>query len=68
MPVAGPLRAADPEWKIGLRPLKITPEQPLYLAGYAAARSRSTRSPPICMPKLALEDREGHVAVLSQPI
>src|SRR3989442_322341 len=29
------LRAADPEWKVGLSTIKITPEKPVFLAGYA---------------------------------
>src|SRR5688572_20831349 len=28
--------AAAPEWKVGLASVKITPEKPLMLAGYAA--------------------------------
>jgi hypothetical protein len=32
----GPIRAGEPEWKVGLAEAKITPKGPLFLAGYAS--------------------------------
>jgi hypothetical protein len=36
MLVPSVLPAADPEWKVGLGQVKITPEKPIFLAGYAS--------------------------------
>ena len=33
---AGPLLADDADWKVGLARVKITPEQPVFMAGYAS--------------------------------
>src|SRR5712691_6317213 len=60
-----PLPAAEPEWKIGLARVKITPEQPLYLAGYASrTRPFEKVTADLYAKALALEDREGHLGVL----
>jgi Neutral/alkaline non-lysosomal ceramidase, N-terminal len=64
-PAPGPLWAADPEWKVGLARVKITPEQPLYLAGYASrTRPFDKVVADLFAKALALEDRESHVAVI----
>ena len=34
--VAGPLAAQEADWKVGLARVKITPEQPVFMAGYAS--------------------------------
>jgi neutral ceramidase len=33
---AAPLRSEEPDWKVGMAQVKITPEQPVFLAGYAS--------------------------------
>ncbi len=65
MPAVGPLHAAEPEWKVGLARVKITPEQPVYLAGYASrTRPFEKVTADLYAKALALEDREGHVGVI----
>jgi neutral ceramidase len=58
-------RAADPEWKVGLAQVKITPERPVLMAGYAN-RTKPFEKVVIDLyaKALALEDRAGHRAVL----
>ena len=36
MSAAAPLAAAEAQWKVGLARVKITPEQPVWMAGYAS--------------------------------
>ena len=58
-------RAAEPEWKIGLARVKITPEQPIHLAGYASrTRPFDKVTADLYAKALALEDRQGHVGVI----
>ncbi len=65
MPAAEPLHAAEPEWKVGLARVKITPEQPVYMAGYASrTRPFDKVTADLYAKALALEDREGHVGVI----
>ena len=60
-----PAAAQEPEWKVGLARVKITPEQPVLLAGYANRNHPYEKVASDLFAKaLALEDREGHVAVL----
>jgi hypothetical protein len=62
---ATPTRAADPDWKVGLAEVKITPEQPVLMAGYASrTRPFDKVATDLYAKALALEDRDGHVAVL----
>ena len=62
---AAPAAAAEPDWKIGLAQVKITPERPVFLAGYASRNKPFTKVEADLYAKaLALEDREGHRAVL----
>ena len=61
----GPATAQEPEWKVGLARVKITPEQPVLLAGYANRNHPYEKIVSDLFAKaLALEDRDGHVAVL----
>jgi hypothetical protein len=57
--------AAEPEWKIGLGQVKITPERPVFLAGYASRNKPFEKIEADLYAKaLALEDRDGHRVVL----
>lgn len=58
-------RAAEPEWKIGLAEVKITPDRPVPLAGYASRNHPFEKVTTDLFAKaLALEDRDGHVGVI----
>src|SRR5437879_2538061 len=57
--------AAEGGWKAGLATIKITPEIPVPMAGYASRVKPYERvEQDIYAKALALEDREGHRAVL----
>jgi hypothetical protein len=57
--------AADPEWKVGLAQVKITPERPVFLAGYASRNKPFDKVESDLYAKaLALEDQQGHRVVL----
>lgn len=57
--------AAEPEWKVGLAQVKITPEQPIFLAGYSSrARPFDKVAADLFVKALVLEDRAGQRAVL----
>ena len=57
--------AAEPEWRVGLARVKITPEQPIFLAGYASRNKPFERvETDLFVKALALEDRDGKRAVL----
>ncbi|MEO8427247.1 MAG: neutral/alkaline non-lysosomal ceramidase N-terminal domain-containing protein [Verrucomicrobiota bacterium] len=57
--------AAETEWKAGFATLKITPEQPVPMAGYASRTKPFEKiEQDIYAKALALEDRQGHRAVL----
>jgi hypothetical protein len=57
--------AAEPEWKVGLAQMKITPERPVFLAGYASRNKPFTKIESDLYAKaLALEDRQGQRVVL----
>ncbi|HMF12393.1 MAG TPA: neutral/alkaline non-lysosomal ceramidase N-terminal domain-containing protein, partial [Gemmataceae bacterium] len=57
--------ADDPDWKVGQAHVKITPEHPLFMAGYASRnRPFEKVTTDLYAKALALEDRNGHVAVL----
>jgi hypothetical protein len=63
--LAAPARADDPDWKVGLAQVKITPEQPVFMAGYASRnRPFEKVTTDLYAKALALEDRNGQVAVL----
>ncbi|MDA2926001.1 neutral/alkaline non-lysosomal ceramidase N-terminal domain-containing protein [Acidobacteria bacterium AH-259-G07] len=56
---------AEPEWKAGLAQVKITPEMPVFMAGYASRDKPSEgKITDLYAKVLALEDSEGHRGVL----
>ncbi len=58
-------RAAEAEWKVGLAQVKITPERPVFLAGYASRNKPFTKVEADLFAKaLALEDTQGQRVVL----
>lgn len=58
-------RAAEAEWSAGLAAVKITPDKPVVLSGYAARTQPFERvEQDIYARALALRDGEGHRAVL----
>jgi hypothetical protein len=63
--LAGAARADEPEWKVGLAQVKITPEQPVFMAGYASRdRPFEKVTTDLYAKALALEDHDGHLTVL----
>jgi hypothetical protein len=57
--------AGGAEWKAGVARVKITPEQPVFLAGYASRdRPFDKVATDLYAKALALEDQQGRVAVL----
>jgi hypothetical protein len=57
--------AAEPEWKVGLAQVKITPQQPVLLAGYASRNHAFDKVESDLYAKaLVVEDRQGQRAVL----
>jgi hypothetical protein len=60
-----PIPAAEAEWKVGLAQAKITPEQPIFLAGYGNRNKPFEKVEADLYAKaLALEDREGRRLVV----
>jgi neutral ceramidase len=58
-------RPAEPEWKVGLAEVKITPERPVSLAGYASRNHPFEKvTTDLYAKAISLEDRDGHVAVI----
>jgi neutral ceramidase len=58
-------RGAEPEWQVGIARTKITPEQPIFLAGYASRNKPFERvKTDLFVKALALKDRDGKRAVL----
>ena len=63
--ICGEAYTAEPDWKMGVASVKITPERPVPMAGYAArTRSFEQVEADIFAKAMALEDAEGHRAVL----
>jgi hypothetical protein len=57
--------AADPEWRVGLAQVKITPGRPVPLAGYASRNKLSEKvATDLYVQAMVLEDPDGHRAVL----
>jgi hypothetical protein len=57
--------AAEAEWKAGVAAVKITPERPVPMSGYASrVKPYENVAQHIFAKALALEDRQGHRAVL----
>jgi hypothetical protein len=62
-PLAG--RAADPEWKVGLAQVKITPERPVVMSGYAGRTKPFEKvATDLYVKAMVLEDPEGRRGVL----
>jgi neutral ceramidase len=60
-----PAQAAEPDWKVGLASVKITPERPVFLSGYSArAKPFEKVEADLFVKALALEDAKGQRAVL----
>jgi len=58
-------RAAESEWKVGLAQAKITPEQPVFMAGYASRNHPFEKvENDLFVKALVLEDRQGQRAAL----
>ncbi len=58
-------RAADPEWKAGLAEVRITPEQPVLMAGYANRTTPFKKvAADLYAKALVLEDRTGRRAAI----
>ena len=63
--VAGPAAAAEPAWKAGLAQIKITPGQPVMMAGYASrTRPFDKVETDLYAKALVLEDSAGNRAAL----
>lgn len=60
----GPARAAEPGWKAGLARAVITPESPVWLAGYGSKRVPDGKLHDLWAKALALESADGRRAVL----
>jgi hypothetical protein len=63
--IGSPAAAAAPAWKVGLAQVKITPERPVFLSGYANRNKPFEKvTADLYAKALALEDGDGHLAVL----
>src|SRR5437879_6518420 len=57
--------AADPEWKVGLAQVKVTPERPVLLSGYGGRNKPFEKvAADLYVKALVLEDRHGHRGVI----
>jgi hypothetical protein len=62
---SGDAPAAEPDWKVGLAQIKITPDRPVPMSGYASRTKLSEKTASDLYAKaLVLEDRDGHKAVI----
>jgi neutral ceramidase len=60
-----PARAGQPDWQVGLAHAKITPQQPVDMAGYASRNKPSSGvASDLYVKVMVLEDRDGHRGVL----
>jgi hypothetical protein len=58
-------QAEEPDWKVGLAQVKITPERPIFLSGYASRnRPFEKTTTDLYAKALAIEDRGGKIGVL----
>jgi neutral ceramidase len=63
--LGGAASAAEPEWKAGLAQVKITPERPVQMSGYASRTKPFEKvAADLYVKVLVLEDRDGQRAVL----
>src|SRR4051794_40677661 len=61
----GGAAAAEAEWKVGLAQVKITPEQPVLMAGYSARTKPSEKVvADLYVKAMVLEDRKGRRGVI----
>ncbi|HEV3146247.1 MAG TPA: neutral/alkaline non-lysosomal ceramidase N-terminal domain-containing protein [Gemmataceae bacterium] len=61
----GVVFAAEPEWKVGIASVKITPEKPVLMSGYAnRTKPFESVAADIYCKAMVLEDREGHRAAI----
>jgi hypothetical protein len=57
--------AAEPDWKVGLARVKVTPEQPVLMSGYAARTKPFEKvATDLYVKALVLEDNQGHRGAL----
>src|SRR6266700_2308343 len=57
--------AAEPEWKVGLAQIKITPDRPVLMSGYASRTKPFEKvADDLYVKALVLEDRDGHRGVV----
>src|SRR6266581_5372626 len=57
--------AADPEWKVGLAQVKITPERPVPMSGYASRTKPFEKvAADLYVKALVLEDHQGRRGVI----
>jgi len=62
---AGGAAGAEPDWKVGLAQVKVTPEQPVLMAGYAARTKPFEKvATDLYVKALVLEDGQGHRGAL----
>jgi hypothetical protein len=63
--LAGDQPASPAEWKVGLAEVKITPDRPIFLAGYASRNKPFEKvTTDLYAKALALDDNAGHIAIL----
>jgi neutral ceramidase len=63
--LVGNAAAAEPEWKVGLARVKVTPERPVPMAGYASRNKLSEGvEADLFVQAMVLEDRGGHRAAV----
>src|SRR5215831_6070517 len=63
--LSGGVRPGDDEWKAGIASIKITPEVPVQMAGYASRIKPFEKvNDDLYAKALALEDSQGHRAVV----
>jgi neutral ceramidase len=57
--------AAEPDWKVGLAQVKVTPERPVFLSGYGGRTKPFEKvESDLFVKVLVLEDRDGHRAAI----
>jgi neutral ceramidase len=57
--------AAEPDWKVGLARVKVTPERPVLMSGYAGRTKPFEKvAADLYVKVMVLEDRDGHKGVI----
>src|ERR1700736_868041 len=63
--LAAPIRAGEPEWKVGLAHIKVTPEHPVLLSGYPGRPKPFEKvAQDLYVKALVLEDSTGQRGVI----